>query len=261
MNSEENEFYIQNKKEYEVHKNKKLLKWLKSCAKSGCHTFESIEELQFIIDYVTNWYEIKYPNIELQNEHLSSSSILSKKMTYEELNYRLSTPFQWIMDCSNYRSAIPTFNEKSELQSKAIITVRDKETVFRCYNIDFNRYTGKIIDCDDGILSYTIPKNINIEILLTLLKNDKIEKIDYSDLERAILLHDLDMELRKKLIRLIALKILYSKNSYPKIGYIRAKLFLGEFNKAIPMLDMDTQFLDELFKPYFKDIKILNKTF
>ena len=41
------------------------------------------------------------------------------------------------------------------------------------------------------------------------------------------------MELRHRILQLVALKLVYSKNTIPERGYERAKRFINEFNKKL----------------------------
>lgn len=59
-------FYGQDTKDYEIEKNKDFLTWLKTSIKDGYHCFIEAEELQELIDSIVNWYEIKYPERELE---------------------------------------------------------------------------------------------------------------------------------------------------------------------------------------------------
>ena len=53
------------------------------------------------------------------------------------------------------------------------------------------------------------------------------------------------MELRHRILQLVALKLLYSKNTFPERGYERAKRFINEFNKNL-CLTLSTEEIDEI---------------
>ena len=53
------------------------------------------------------------------------------------------------------------------------------------------------------------------------------------------------MELRHRILQLVALKLLYSRNTIPERGYERAKRFINEFNKKLD-LTLSTEQIDEI---------------
>ena len=53
------------------------------------------------------------------------------------------------------------------------------------------------------------------------------------------------MELRHRILQLVALKLLYSRNTIPERGYERAKRFINEFNKKLG-LTLSTEQIDEI---------------
>ena len=59
-------FYEQDTKKYDITKNKELLTWLKTSIKNGYHSFVDIECLQELIDNIVYWYEMKYPEREME---------------------------------------------------------------------------------------------------------------------------------------------------------------------------------------------------
>ena len=61
-------FYEQDPKKYDISKNKEFLNWLKESIKNGYHSFIDIECLQELIDNIVYWYETKYPERELPEE-------------------------------------------------------------------------------------------------------------------------------------------------------------------------------------------------
>ena len=64
--SEAEKFYKKDQKKYDISKNKELLTWLKIAIKNGYHSFMDIENLQDLIDNIVYWYEMKYPDRELE---------------------------------------------------------------------------------------------------------------------------------------------------------------------------------------------------
>lgn len=222
---EAEEFYKQDNKEYLIMKNKKFLKWLNSNIEKGYRNFISPEEMEKLINFITNWYEIKYPEKELMYyEGIITNDVrcvprISENMEFNQLFYRLSNNLQQLIKCE-YRYA---------------------------YSIDINYETG-IIDKyflkQMGIIS---ENEITIDDLLQNLKNSNSNNdIDYEEVETLIKDHNIDLELREKILFFTSLKILYSKNTTPERGYERSKRFINEFNKKIPDLNLSTNAIDEI---------------
>lgn len=68
--------------------------------------------------------------------------------------------------------------------------------------------------------------------------------MDFTELKESVYDHDCDIELRNRVLQLVALKLLYSKNTIPERGYERAKRFINEFNKKLN-LTLSTEEIDE----------------
>ena len=98
-------------------------------------------------------------------------------------------------------------------------------------NSDLKKYTGK--------------DAINLEELLTIFKAKYSSEFDFKELEKCIYYHEMDKELRKRILELVALKLLYSPNTLPKYGYKRAKRFINEFNQKLN-LNLSSEKIDEI---------------
>ena len=102
-------FYEQDTKDYEIEKNKDFLNWLRSSIKDGYHCFIKTEELQELIDSIVNWYEIKYPERELEyfegTRHMNFQDIrrISDVMDIRQLLFRLPHNQLCLMECG-YRA-------------------------------------------------------------------------------------------------------------------------------------------------------------
>ena len=107
------------------------------------------------------------------------------------------------------------------------------------YYDDSNLFEMKI-NCLKKIkknLDFNCLKSRLFEYGLDLLNCDYREDISIDKID---IIHKLDLELRKKILQLVALKILYSENAEPEIGYARAKKFINEFNRTIPNLKLSS---------------------
>lgn len=287
MTREEAEkFYKQNKQKYNISKNKELLSWLKKHIKSGYHSFIDLEDLQELIDNIADWYEIKYPEREIDTfegityfnfENIRS---LSNVMDTNQLMYRLLENQLWLMEC-DYRSSGAgirhIYNDKNQIighkpilfmqigqkgfQHNALASfVKLPSFLLRAYS-----ETGEV-DIDNNIKKYVKNDNITLDELLVLLKRKYSDILDISELEECIYDHKCDTILRNKILQLVALKLLYSGKTTPERGYCRAKCFINEFNKNLG-LNLDTKEIDEaITKDYtnknttLEKVKNLSKT-
>ena len=87
-------------------------------------------------------------------------------------------------------------------------------------------------------------ENISLDELLVVLSEKYVDELDFTELKESVYDHDCDMELRHRVLQLVALKLLYSKNTIPERGYERAKRFINEFNKKLN-LTLSTEEIDE----------------
>ncbi len=102
-----------------------------------------------------------------------------------------------------------------------------------------------------GDLECNLKKDITLDELLVILEKTKKDKLDYSEIQDSVSNHQVDLKLRKRILQLVALKLLYSKKTIPERGYERARRFIGEFNKSIPGLGLTIQEIEELMNDYF----------
>ena len=93
--AEAERFYKQDTKNYEIEKNIDFLNWLKISIANGYNCFIDTKELQELIDNIVTWYEIKYPERELEyfegTRDIDFQNIkrISNIMSIRQLLYRL----------------------------------------------------------------------------------------------------------------------------------------------------------------------------
>ena len=87
---------------------------------------------------------------------------------------------------------------------------------------------------------------IDIGTHITFATVQTLQKLDLSELESVINDYAIDLELRKNILQLTALNILYSKNTTLRYGYARAQKFIEEFNEQIPNLNLSTEEIDKI---------------
>lgn len=88
-------------------------------------------------------------------------------------------------------------------------------------------------------------ENLNLDELLSIFKEKYTDELDFTELKESVYDHNCDMELRHRILQLVALKLLYSRNTIPERGYERAKRFINEFNKKLG-LELSTEQIDEI---------------
>ena len=80
-----------------------------------------------------------------------------------------------------------------------------------------------------------------------------MDVVDYNELEDCIFTHNSDVYFRDTVLELTALKMLLSKNTNMKHGYIRAKRFINEFNKKLG-INLSTSTIDKIMINYQDDL-------
>ena len=102
-------FYKQDTKNYEIEKNIYFLNWLKISIANGYNCFIDTKELQELIDTIVTWYEIKYPERELEyfegTRDIDFQNIkrISNIMSIRQLLYRLPHNQLCLIECG-YRA-------------------------------------------------------------------------------------------------------------------------------------------------------------
>lgn len=256
-------FYEQDSKKYDISENKELLTWLKESIKDGYHSFIDIEYLQELIDNIVYWYEMKYPEREMEfyegtrYYNFENMETLSKVMDIRQLMYRLPHKQLCLIEC-NYRSndggIRDVYNDKGEIIEQKTILFMNIDRKGAEYNpvsmsklSDFLLYadtdSGKV-NIDYNLKEYVNTDNITLDELLVLFKEKYADELGFTKLDECIYDHNCDVELRRRILQLVALKLLYSHKTIPERGYERAKRFINEFNKKLD-LNLSTEEIDE----------------
>ena len=245
-------FYEQDRKEYEIETNKDFLNWFKNSIVDGYNCFIETKELQELIDNIVKWYEIKYPERELEyfegTRYMNFQDIkkISDVMNIRQLLYRLPHNQLCLIECGyRARGWSQRFSKNGKFYLSIFIPIYDNTNRVRTsFYLNADASTGRILD-DYNIKKYAGDKeNINLDELLEKFTEFYANKLDFTELKKCIYDHDCDMELRHRILQLVALKLLYSRNTIPERGYERAKRFINEFNKKLG-LTLSTEEIDE----------------
>lgn len=257
-------FYEQDTKDYEIEKNKDFLNWLRASIEDGYHCFMETEELQELINSIVNWYEIKYPERELEyfegTRHMNFQDIrrISDVMDIRQLLFRLPHNQLCLMECG-YRAKgwgqhpiyengkkigwkvqiFMSINRKNEEKSDLWL---GKAPYFLLHADHMTGEVSKDYELEEYIDN---DENINLDELLSIFNKKYIDELDFTELKESVYDHNCDMELRHRILQLVALKLLYSRNTIPERGYERAKRFINEFNKKLG-LALSTEQVDEI---------------
>ena len=262
--AQEERFYEQDTKDYEIEKNKDFLNWLRASIEDGYHCFMETEELQELINSIVNWYEIKYPERELEyfegTRHMNFQDIrrISDVMDIRQLLFRLPHNQLCLMECG-YRAKgwgqhpiyengkkigwkvqiFMSINRKNEEKSDLWL---GKAPYFLLHADHMTGEVSKDYELEEYIDN---DENINLDELLSIFNKKYIDELDFTELKESVYDHNCDMELRHRILQLVALKLLYSRNTIPERGYERAKRFINEFNKKLG-LALSTEQVDEI---------------
>lgn len=249
-------FYKQDEEKYKVFKNKELLNFLKDSLKSGYAPSVDIKDLQGLINFIISWYEIKYPERDLIIENNTNSNINSPRydlLNCEYLLYCLPEKYFDIMNVRYKSQLLHSYAEKDLMNlnlNEAYVSYIIKNKKDRIF-IDVDSSTGKVLEA--SLKKLGIYKQVNLkELLMILSKNNMYE---YDSIKEAVKLNEMEFNLMKKLLEMVSIGLLYSKNTVPELGYKRSQKFIKEFNEFIPSLNLELNNIDEIMnKDYSKDI-------
>lgn len=238
--------------------------WLKTSIKDGYHCFIKTEELQELIDSIVNWYEIKYPERELEyfegTRHMNFQDIrrISDAMDIRQLLFRLPHNQLCLMECG-YRAKgwgqHPIYENGKEISWKAQIFMsinrkneEESDSLLGkapYFLLRADHMTGEVSN-DYELEEYLdSEENLNLDELLSIFKEKYTDELDFTELKESVYDHNCDIELRHRILQLVALKLLYSRNTIPERGYERSKRFINEFNKKLG-LALSTEQIDEI---------------
>lgn len=236
-----------NIKRYELLKRKELLGYLKVQELKGYVSYLDVNEINNLINKVSSWYDLKYPNYELSkldidNFKLEDMNILSQYMNSDELFKRLSfLENAFLTGEYRYKRAgsIKGRSNKVDNWTEVIwIDVPRKSMDPKCpillkplglkVLVDVKSgYVLNVGELDDYISNV---HSLKLEDLLKSLEPFK-DTLDLRNIEYVVKTHDIDLELRKRILELISLKLMTSfQDSY---GYFKAGEMLKDFNKEL----------------------------
>lgn len=245
MSINEDEFRKQDEKLYILKKNKQFLKKLKRFVKNGIYEPNlSIDEMQNLINYIANWYEIKYPDMELNNESYKNEDLnvesIAQYMSVNQLLSRLGNDANAFLR-SYYRYFSGFYGTTKDINDREI-----NNDYVLSINIGLEGELKFIfVSSKTGLINDVVGINMDLyhKSLIDLFSLDET-KYNLEDVKKCVLLHNLNGMISRDIIEFTALKLVYSKNTKPEIGIKRATLLLEEM-KELGIVIKASSFLPE----------------
>ncbi len=237
---EEKNFYQEDEKKYVLKKNKEFKNLLKMLESKG-YNHPDLEKMQNSIERTRLWYEFKYPELEFDIEEgyyskESGVKSIAKSMNTEQLLARIDDGVAYLLK-GYYKSR--GWGLWKKLDSEGNLCPCWAMSVFlnskQRYGIDklihVDNKDGKIIEpfTYDKMYKYN---GVKIEDYIKELESNGTS-YDLSEVKSSIFQHDCDLYIREELIKLTALRIMYSETTNPVRGYIRANRYITECNKDL----------------------------
>lgn len=260
-------FYNNDLKNYDLKENTYFKVMFNRLLDEGYDLFIGLDEMQDLIDRLTFWYEIKYPEREFDFydgkivQDFAFKKELSDLMDINQLFFRL-TDNQIKFLKGNYRSKIekeyPIYEEGKKIAvSKKVYFKINRNSNDKYYSkhkdfiISADAISGKV-DSDYETLKYIDNDDITLNDLFQVFSENYADCLDFQELEQALKNNYVDNYLRDDILNFVALRLLYSKKTVPERGYKRAIRFMDEFNKRLG-LNLSYDEIDKLMNNSYKE--------
>ena len=260
-------FYNNDLKKYDLKENTYFKVMFNRLLEEGYNLFIGLDEMQDLIDRLTFWYEIKYPEREFDFydgkivQDFAFKKELSDLMDINQLFFRL-TDNQIKFLKGNYRSKIekeyPIYEDGKKIGvSKKVYFKINRNSNDKYYSkhkdfiISADAISGKV-DSDYETLKYIDNDDITLNDLFQVFSENYADCLDFLELEQALKNNYVDNYLRDDILNFVALRLLYSKKTVPERGYKRAIRFMDEFNKRLG-LNLSYDEIDKLMNNSYKE--------
>lgn len=248
-------FYLCDKKEYDIENNKEFISWLNNKINKGYYCSMTTDNIKEMIDFLVNWYETKYPNRYFDNQNgiydktVKDNKSLCDNMDFNALLYRLSSQALYLIKNNYPRYLIIPILDASKYYMPYIPLFIVPETGIITNKQELAECGINVNSCDND--------NLTLEKLLMILKNGNYN-LNSNELEQSLESRIFNRELLSKILEFVSIKLLYSKNTIPDYGYLRSKLFINEFNSHIKDINLDTNKIDILMNNDYQNM-VFNK--
>ncbi|MBQ8681388.1 MAG: hypothetical protein IJ509_00545 [Bacilli bacterium] len=191
------------------------------------------EEIKALAEKIANYYEEKYHNELLEKD--DKVEILTPQTKYfleKEINL---TPKESNTLNANYSSSNWYFSKQNE-ECKVIycIYLPNKHKRYERAIIYFDEF-GRVKAHDISGLNDILPnkkKNTTLIHIYNVITKKQPSYLDYSELEKVITNYRRNMDIKKIIIILASINLIYSKNTTKTKGFIRTKQMINDFNKV-----------------------------
>ena len=237
----------------------------------SCYLFSvDIMKYQSLIDYLCEWYFIKYPERDLEyldgvhSTDFKVSENISKYMGVEQFLYRLPKDILNLVTVpyEDISFVIKNINEEGIPYLSATVYCIQRDSKFK---VLFDPFTGKVLpESIPGITGIKDKEDLDIEKLCRLLTTGDNEfKYGVSDLNKHIVSRTLSEDLRNEVLKLAAVKMLYDRRTTPERGFERAERFISEFNEKVCNDKLNMDYVNEIMSKDYnlteKGVVVLNK--
>ncbi|MCI8574878.1 MAG: hypothetical protein HFI09_00220 [Bacilli bacterium] len=234
-------FYELDQHEYELKENKEI-QMMYEYFKKYNSDFD-LDSMTHLMNKIINFYEFKFPN-ELYDGSVNKDSAsfqnmltITSLLDLDQLESRIHHDDRQFLKCE-YWDHVTLESTNNKHYSAQTHYIRIKNGFINPY--DLRSLTENLINQDKA----TTPEE------LWALLSTKSKNVDYSELTKLLEYHNINVALRKRILELTALKMLYSGNTLPIYGYKRAKHLIKEFNEGYN-LNLDDSKIDRImFRDY-----------
>ena len=243
--------------EYIIEKNEEFIKYYNEKKKEGYRPILDLKQMQVLINEITQFFEFKYPDKLLdkityerpgENKIFEDCMKITRSLDINQLKYRLDYNQLAFLEC-DYSHHIRLIKEPDIWPCSTIYDVRfDQSGKIEKSDIEGLKIE-KFLEDVEGIkrVEDLLGRYIGIET-----------KVDYSELAEEVQRHKNNVAIRNKMLYLVMLNLLYSKNTYPLNGYVRAKRFMRMFNKEYGV-DLNMDKLDKIMNIDYSSNKEVKK--
>jgi len=248
-------FYKTDTMQYDFNCRENFKPWFKKAFEDGKNSYLDIQGLNRLVNKLVSWYEFKFPDIELDkpgciDRRFENTPDISNYMDNEQLRYRLKHGEREAMDC-NYRTGSGYLGHDEKWYAGLELSKNGVNIWDISISLD-----GKLASrCRE---KYHIPVE-TIEQFYDALKFS--DEFDLEDMKACIDLHKSDTILRDFIIDAVRNALLYSHNTIPEYGKIRADEFTKDMLELYPDIHLNAKCENEIVIPEIIDGKVKQKSF
>ncbi len=237
-------------KNYKLQKNDRKSYFVKSDT-LGALDYNEVNELA---ERLISWYIVKIPD----RLFVSNNGVLT--LNKNDVNYQVfkkMTFADFIRKNHKLKYLICEYSNNDFLNNGSLIiqiyTTRGllKNKIDKVCNILADKNSGKLLGIDGD---YLFPKNLNknytnysLEEMLTLIRNNPIENLNYNSLKNCVNKRNKSVKTREKIINRVCSGLLFYNEEEVDYGYYRAMAFLKDINYFLN-LDLNVQYLDKIIE-------------